>query len=88
MVDGECSEIIYLSVLGDMDGDGLINGSDIADISKYIRGKNGAVITDLEVEYRLAGFLNNNGMFSAQDITIIQAILGGTQQSSDLFYKG
>ena len=84
-VDGVLEETIYISVLGDLDGDGYAGSSDISTIGEYLAGTR---FFDDKVEVRLAGYLRNNGALGMADITEISDISKGNKQPSDFWYKG
>ncbi len=64
-------ETIYISVLGDIDGDGLIMGSDAVAILSYLDG-----LMDFDIlEFRLAAYVMNSGMIDSMDNVEILTIL-------------
>lgn len=83
VVEGKVEETVYISVLGDLDGDGLAMSSDISNIGEYIAGQRKFETA----EFRLAGYLANNGELGSLDITNIGLMIKGTKQSSDYWYK-
>lgn len=84
IVDGAVEETVYISVLGDMDGDGYITSSDIFAIGKFIRH----ITTFDKVEFRLAGYIvNEMGTMDAGDITEIGKFLKNQITMDMYFYK-
>jgi len=76
-------ETIYLSVLGDINGDGRISASDCA----YIRelAINETIYNNLSVEYKLAGLIINKGGITTADSEIILNVMA-YKLTIDLFY--
>lgn len=61
IVDNDVEETIYLSVLGDIDGDGKAEAADIAALGDVILGVSSAVQSYNEnVQVRLASYISNN----------------------------
>ncbi len=69
--DDNLVESIYLSVLGDITGDGKINSTDITYL-KQISTKE-IDITSLTLEQQLASMIDNRGMISVVDVQILKA---------------
>lgn len=79
------SEIIRLSVLGDLTGDGLVNASDTTPIQRIIQNKDS--ISKYGIEYRLAGYLSNSGsIMTAGDFSILKSIISNKMTTADLFW--
>ncbi len=72
---GASADVIYVSVLCDVNGDGEITSLDTADINAYIVGNQG--ITFDETEVRLAAYVANNGDISTIDAANVNSIIAG-----------
>lgn len=72
---GAAADIIYVSILGDVSGDGRIRMADAADIGSYVAGDQGITFEDLEV--KLAAYIGNNGSISMRDSANISSIVAG-----------
>lgn len=69
-------DVVYTSVLGDMDSDGQATGNDISLVSSYLMGKE-----DFDAsEYRLAAEVSNGGSISGSDVSQISSILNGRSE--------
>lgn len=77
--DEDMADVVYLSVLGDLSGDGYVLSDDIFLISRYISN-----LTDFsDAELMLAGLMANDGFISAQDVTILSKIIKGIYTTED-----
>ncbi|MDE5549703.1 MAG: hypothetical protein K2J13_05580, partial [Clostridia bacterium] len=65
-LDEEMADVVYVSVLGDLDGDGYNLDEDISAISRYIQE-----LEEFNKESMLAALIENFGFISAGDITIL-----------------
>ncbi len=76
-------ETIYLSVLGDINGDGRISASDCT----YLRelANNETIYNKLNVEFKLAGLIINKGGITSADSEIILNVMA-YKLTIDLFY--
>lgn len=95
IVDNDVEETVYLSVLGDIDGNGYVNAFDISFLSSVIRG----ISTDVQkitgsLELRLAAYVSNNVSYSnnkpdikANEIALISRYIKGNLTLSDLYYN-
>ncbi len=83
-VGGKLSETVYLSVLGDLDGDGHHGGGDISTMGRMIKGV--VRFDTLNVEVKLAAYLTNvpEGI-SNEEITILSALIDEEYTSDTLF---
>lgn len=76
--DSEVAETIYLSVLGDTNGDGSVNALDVSVLTMKMQAS-----ADLpeNVEFRLACYIENSGVVRAQDVAAITDHIKGTDIS-------
>ena len=74
----EVAETVYLSVLGDTDGNGVVNSLDVTVLNMKI--KNTAELST-KVEVRLACYIENSGIVRAQDVSAITDHVKGTDIS-------
>jgi hypothetical protein len=70
--NGTIADLVYLSVLGDIDGDGYVTTNDSSLINSYAVGGASSVFANVEV--RLAGYVKNNGYITTLDSSIINSI--------------
>ncbi|MDE6058713.1 MAG: cadherin-like beta sandwich domain-containing protein [Clostridia bacterium] len=70
---GATADIIYVSVLGDVNGDGEITAKDSSDISTHIIKDTIRAFDFLEVQ--LAAYLSNEGAILAKDASNVSAIV-------------
>lgn len=75
---GSTADIIYVSVLGDVDCDGLITTTDGSTINGYVIGRES--FDDLEV--RLAAHVENDGFITTTDAADLNTIIIGTKGDS------
>ncbi len=71
--NGEKTDTIYLSILGDINGDGRINASDVS----YLRqvANDSTLLENMPIEKKLAGMINNHGGITEADSEILRDIL-------------
>lgn len=81
--DGKEVDRVYLSVLGDVNGDGLVNSSDVSAIARHIQ--NQVLITNTECV--LAAMIANNGQISTADMSRLNLVIMSKATMSDYFYK-
>ena len=81
VVNGKVEETIYISVIGDIDGDGVHGSGDISALSRAIRGL--AALSN--VEYRLAGYLVNTGSSLAGDLATISSFIKSEATADEFF---
>ncbi len=76
-------DTVYLSVLGDINGDGRITASDIA----YLReiAKDNSILNSIDVEYRLAAMVNNKGGVTNIDSEILHNVISGNIDITTFF---
>ena len=79
---GNIIDTVYISVLGDLDGDGHIGGDDVNALYEYI-----ACLTTFEGdEYRLAGMITNGGVIGdAGDINALYNVIQALANIQDYF---
>ncbi len=68
-------DTVYLSVLGDINGDGRITAMDLAIINEMAKDDN--VINSMEIEYQLAALVNNKGGITSVDSEILNNVMSG-----------
>ncbi len=77
------TEIIYLSVLGDINGDGRISASDCAYLREIANDK--ALYDNLNAEIKLASLIINKGKVTSADSEIILNVIN-QKLTMDLFF--
>ena len=65
-----------ISVLGDIDGNGMINAIDITMINKIAIGE--TKLSDLDLEFKLASLIDNKGIVTVVDSCILTECMFGT----------
>ncbi len=81
--NGVKTEEIYLSVLGDINGDGRLSAADIAYLRELAVEK--STFNSLIAEIQLACLIDNRGLFSLADAEILNVILSG-ESHINLYY--
>ncbi len=77
------TDTVYISVLGDINGDGFINAIDTSILNMTIRME-----SQFEFEeVRLAAYVFNSGTITASDVAAILAVIKGDAQISDYYFK-
>ncbi len=79
--DEEAADVAYVSVLGDLNGDGYVQAGDVSVLGSYLRGDE--MLED--EEFRLAGLISNSGDITITDIAIIGDKLQGYDDVADYF---
>ncbi len=74
-------DTVYVSVLGDVDGDGLITSADVSMVNSVIVGN----VTLESLEFRLAASVSNSGRIGAADASAINAIIIGLARIEEYF---
>lgn len=87
IVDGAVEETIYLSVLGDANGDGNVTAVDISFISGLVREVEARVEEyDKKPELRLATCVGNEGATGANDISLISLSIKDPSQPVSQYF--
>ncbi len=74
---------IYLSVLGDVVADGVINTLDITYINRIAKGE--IALSELSLEQQLAAMVDNKGKVTSTDGKILLNVIGGNTQTNSYF---
>ena len=77
------TETIYLSVLGDVVADGVINTLDITYINRIARGE--IKLETLNIEQQLAAMVDNKGKVTSTDGKILLNVIGGNTEVDNYF---
>ena len=77
------TETIYLSVLGDVVADGVINTLDITYISRIAKGE--IKLDTLSIEQQLAAMVDNKGKVTSTDGKILLNVIGGNTALESYF---
>ncbi|MDE7158645.1 MAG: hypothetical protein K2N74_03635, partial [Clostridiales bacterium] len=84
----ESADVVYISVLGDVDGDGAIASFDVADINYQIMGRDVVKAKFAKVYIRLACYVENEmGSISSFDVAILNYVIMGKANTETYFYK-
>ncbi len=81
--DIEPLDIIYLSVLGDVVPDGMINTMDVTFINRIATGE--VKLEDLSIEQQLAAMVDNKGKVTTTDGKILLKVIGGNTEINSYF---
>ena len=83
--DGDKTDTIYLSILGDVTGDGRITASDVS----YLRqvANDSQALETMSIEKRLAGMINNKGGITEVDSEILRNYIDKRQINLDKFLE-
>ena len=81
IIDGKERDVIYLSVLGDIRGDGVLNSTDTAMMNQYFQKKG-----SYELEYILAMMIRNRGAINTGDYSILNSALKDPSKLINYFY--
>jgi len=79
--DEDIADVVYVSVLGDLNGDGKVNALDVVPIGDHI--KETKVLED--AEKKLAAILRNSGTITASDISALGAVIRGAKDNTSFF---
>ncbi|MDE7158130.1 MAG: hypothetical protein K2N74_00995, partial [Clostridiales bacterium] len=80
------TETVYLSVLGDVDGNGYIDSFDIATLNLYLFDNSQLPELFQNTYVRLACYIKNEGEISEEDVKILALIIKGKQTVEIYFY--
>lgn len=88
VVNGGVEDTVYLSVLGDFDGDGAVGSGDTGDIGKFIKGEEDKVARFEKAEYALAAYVQNvdGEKPGASDIAEINNVILKDRDITESFY--
>lgn len=79
-LDEDMADVVYVSVLGDIDGDGYVMSEDMSSISRYIMD-----LEEFNEEMMFAALIENFGFISAEDISIIGRVIREEELIEDHF---
>ncbi len=79
--DESAADVVYLSVLGDVTGEGYCDGDDMSVITNYVAASNTSSLEDLE--FLLAALITNSGYVSASDLSEVGSIGNGYSNVED-----
>ena len=85
ILGGEAIDTVYLSVLGDTDGDGEITTKDSAVINAYIANSDDIPQFEL-AEYMLSALLVNNGDVTTRDAGLVGSYVAGDISIEDYYF--
>ncbi len=68
-------DTVYLSVLGDLNGDGRITAMDLLVINQM--AKDESLLDSMDIEYQLAAMVNNKGGITSVDSEILNNVMSG-----------
>ena len=77
------TETIYLSILGDVVADGVINTLDITYINRIAKGE--IKLETLSIEQQLAAMVDNKGKVTSTDGKILLNVIGGNTEVDNYF---
>ncbi len=77
------TETIYLSILGDVVADGVINTLDVTYINRIARGE--IKLETLSIEQQLAAMVDNKGKVTSTDGKILLNVIGGNTEVDNYF---
>ncbi len=76
-------DTMYLSILGDVVADGVINTLDVTLINRLSRGE--IALSELSLEQQLAAMVDNKGKVTSTDGKILLNVIGGNTQTDSYF---
>ncbi|MDE5547828.1 MAG: dockerin type I repeat-containing protein, partial [Clostridia bacterium] len=82
MKDNNAVERVYLSILGDVNGDGYVTAADTVKISAFIQKQ----IAPEQTEVILAALVENNGRISAADVAQLNRVIALKVKIERFFY--
>ncbi len=74
---------VYLSILGDVVADGVINTLDVTYINRIAKGE--IALSELSLEQQLAAMVDNKGKVTSTDGKILLNVIGGNTQTNSYF---
>ena len=81
--DSEPLDIIYLSVLGDVVANGVIDTADVTFINRIAKGE--IKLETLSIEEQLAAMVDNKGKVTSTDGKILLNVIGGNTEVDNYF---
>ncbi len=81
--DSEPLDIIYLSVLGDVVANGVIDTADVTFINRIAKGE--IKLETLSIEQQLAAMVDNKGKVTSTDGKILLNVIGGNTELDNYF---
>jgi hypothetical protein len=80
---GDDADVVYLSVLGDVDGDSYVTTNDASYVNSHAVGLStedaySTIATFNRIEVRLAGMVSNNGYITTLDASIMNSVAVGS----------
>ncbi len=79
----ELLDTVYLSVLGDVVANGVIDTADVTFISRIVNGE--VKLETLSIEQQLAAMVDNKGKVTSTDGKILLNVIGGNTEVDDYF---
>ena len=76
-------DTMYLSILGDVVADGVINTLDVTYINRIAKGE--IALSELSLEQQLAAMVDNKGKVTSTDGKILLNVIGGNTQTNSYF---
>lgn len=76
-------DTVYLSILGDLSGDGIVSSIDVSMLYSYASGA--LDLLEQEMEYRLAAYILNEGMVVFEDAEIAKTFMKSADDIADYF---
>ncbi len=76
-------DTMYLSILGDVVADGVINTLDVTYINRIAKGE--IALSELSLEQQLATMVDNKGKVTSTDGKILLNVIGGNTQTNSYF---
>lgn len=82
----EVVDTIYLSILGDINGDGQLTTEDAVDLGTYVQTPD---INDVPLLGRLTGFIENGGAYAltVTDFTMVGQLIMNTLDPTECYYN-
>ncbi len=81
--DSKLCDTVYLSVLGDVVANGVIDTADVTFISRIVNGE--VKLETLSIEQQLAAMVDNKGKVTSTDGKILLNVIGGNTEVDNYF---